>query len=127
MTVRFDPALRLILVEAAVEGPSGSITARLALDTGSTRTVIDPDVLQAVGLHSDPTLPDVHLRSVTGVGNASLVRVDKLTALGLSQADILVVAFLPRTTMRLDGLLGLDFFRDRALRIDFRRGEIELT
>ncbi len=39
MSIPFDPQHRLVIVRAAVDGPSGSAVLRLALDTGATGTV----------------------------------------------------------------------------------------
>jgi hypothetical protein len=50
-----------------------------------------------------------------------------MTALGLHQLGIRVLAFdLPQAT-GVDGLLGLDFLRDNVLTIDFRAGVISLA
>jgi hypothetical protein len=54
MTIPFHPQHGLVIVQAAVEGPSGSAVLRLALDTGATGTVINVGMLVALGY--DPAL-----------------------------------------------------------------------
>lgn len=49
MDGRFDPRLSSILIFGLVEGPSGRTRIRLAVDTGSTRTVIRSSILQYIG------------------------------------------------------------------------------
>lgn len=49
MSVPFNPQHGLVMVRAAVDGPSGSAVFRLALDTGATGTVINVGMLVALG------------------------------------------------------------------------------
>jgi hypothetical protein len=46
---RFDPHGALIVVDATIRGPHDIKIVRMAIDTASAATVIDPDVLDAVG------------------------------------------------------------------------------
>ena len=51
-------------------------------------------------------------------------RVARVEALGVESPNLLVTGYrLPRRP-KIDGLLGLDFFRDRRLTLDFRAGQI---
>ena len=54
MSYSFNPERGLVVVQAEVFGPSGSIVLRLALDTGATATMISVAPLTAVGY--DPSL-----------------------------------------------------------------------
>ena len=54
MSLPFNAQHGLIIIHAAVDGPSGSAVLRLALDTGATRTVINGAMLVALGY--DPAL-----------------------------------------------------------------------
>jgi hypothetical protein len=57
MSFSFDPQQGLIIVQAELEGPSGSAVLRLALDTGATDTLINAGMPVSVGY--DPALaPD---------------------------------------------------------------------
>lgn len=49
MSLPFEPDSGLIIVRAAVDGPSGSAILRLALDTGATGTLINVGMLVALG------------------------------------------------------------------------------
>jgi hypothetical protein len=53
MSVSFDPHQGLVIVQAALEGPSGSALLRLALDTGATATVVNTAMLVSLGMIPD--------------------------------------------------------------------------
>ena len=46
---RFDRSCGLIVVEARLHGPLGPIVLSLAVDTGSTETVVTPWVVDELG------------------------------------------------------------------------------
>jgi predicted aspartyl protease len=125
--VRFDSRSRLIFVRAVVQGPLGEVNLRLALDTGSTRTVIDPFRLESVGIGLSVASTHVHVTTASNLERAPLVPVSKLSALGTSRVDLEIVAHRLPKQATFDGLLGLDFVRDRRLTIDFRAGSIRLS
>ena len=53
--------------------------------------------------------------------------VGKISTLGQNRLNFPVLAHNLPATSKVDGLLGLDFFRDLSLTIDFRAGMIELV
>ena len=68
----------------------------------------------------------VHLTAGTGVATVPRLMLNRLTALGKHAIGLRVLAHdLPPET-GVDGLLGLDFFRDLILTLDFRAGQILL-
>lgn len=124
--MRFDPKGRLIFVRAQVEGPSGGYDPWLALDTGATRTVLAEHVLRSIGF--DPgTLPRPHRAAAAG-GNlpAGMVSVARLSALGVTRLRQDVMFHYLNPSTRVEGVLGLDFFRGHVLTLDFARGRITL-
>ena len=56
MSIPFNPQHGLVIVRAAVDGPSGSAVLRLALDTGATGTLLNVGMLMALGLTLDALL-----------------------------------------------------------------------
>jgi hypothetical protein len=56
-----------------------------------------------------------------------VVGVERLAALGQLRYEIDVLAADVPRSAGVDGLLGLDFFRDRKLCLDLRDGYFELT
>ena len=57
-----------------------------------------------------------------GVTFAAYIAVEHLSALGQERRDLAVLAHTLPPISSVDGVLGLDFFRDRRLLIDFRLG-----
>ena len=127
MNYPFDPERGLIVVQAEVFGPSGSIVLRLALDTGATGTMVNVALLTAVGY--DPSLvPDrVQVTTGSGVEFAPRILVARIKALGRERSDFPVLAHTLPPSASVDGLLGLDFLRGHAVRIDFRQGVVSFT
>ena len=82
MSIPFDPQHGLVIVRAAVDGPSGSAVLRLALDTGATGTVINVGMLVALGY--DPALVPERIQVTTGSSVEVVPRTafHKMTALG---------------------------------------------
>jgi predicted aspartyl protease len=125
MTFRFDPNDSFVAVEAELVGPMATDRVILALDTGATETTIDQNVMTFLGF--DPSQPIAQFSVTTANGQVVVkeFRLDSLTALGVEVKPMNVIA-MDLQGRGYEGLLGMDFFRDRALKIDFRNGTIEL-
>jgi predicted aspartyl protease len=98
---------------------------RLVLDTGASRSAVNAQVAQVLGIAPDVS-QSVLLRGVTGSVTVSTIRVNSF-----SVGDVIVTpAILPIVTDALggaDGVLGTDGFTDKRLYIDFRRDLITIT
>ena len=126
MSFPFDPEQGLIVVRAELWGPAGSAVLRLALDTGATVTLVNVGMLVAVGY--DPALAPERIQVTTGSGVefAPRVTLEKISALGQEPTRFPVLGHTLPPSAGVDGLLGLDFFRNRILTLDFRAGEASL-
>lgn len=113
-------------MQTELVGPTGSIVLRLALDTGATSTMVNVAPLVAIG--HDPALSADRVQVTTGSGveYVALLRLHALRALGQERADFPVLAHTLPPSASIDGVLGLDFMRGRAVTIDFRTGRIDL-
>ena len=127
MSVPFNPQQGLVMVRAAVDGPSGSAVFRLALDTGATGTVINVGMLVALGY--DPALALARIQVTTGSGVEFVPRIplNKIVTLGQERTNFPVLAHTVPPSAGVDGLLGLDFFRGQSLTVDFRTGQVTLA
>ena len=127
MSESFNRKRGLVIVPVELFGPSGSAVVRLALDTGASRTLVNVAFLVNIGY--DPSLePErVQLTTGSGVEFAPLVKLRRVSALGQETLDLPVLARTIPPTAGIDGLLGLDFLRDRVLNIDFRQGTLSLS
>jgi len=95
----------------------------MAIDTGSTYTVIDPQVAARLGYATD-LVATVPVTTASGTIRAPRVKVERVDALGSTRRDFNVVVHALPPTLRLSGLLGLDFVRSGRLTFDFQRGEV---
>ncbi len=127
MTFPFNPQQGLVFVQAELEGPTGVIDVRLALDTGATDSVIGEGMLRGVGY--DPAAAPNWVQVATGsaVAHVPLLTVSRLTALGQDRLNFPVLGHTLPPGTSVDGVLGLDFLRGHVLTLDFRAGQITLT
>lgn len=126
MSFPFNARRGLIIVQAEVFGPSGSILLRLAIDTGATATMVNVAPLVAIGY--DPSLVSHRVQVTTGSGVEFVPQINlaKMKVLGQERTQFLVLSHTLPPTASIDGLLGLDFFRGQKLAIDFLNGNISL-
>ena len=98
---------------------------RLVLDTGASRSAVNAQVAEAIGIVPDPTQP-VLLRGVTGIVAVPTIRVESF-----SVGDVILTpAVLPIVIDALggaDGVLGTEGFADKRVYIDFRHDLITVT
>lgn len=127
MSTSFNPRDPLIRVFVHVFGPQGDYYARVALDTGASFTFVNKDILVLIGYDPDALPKTVTFTTGSGVETAARVTVDKLQALCQERLNFSVIAHTFPPTASIDGLLGLDFFRNHVLSIDFQNGQIDLV
>jgi predicted aspartyl protease len=127
MSRAFNATTGLILVEAEISGPAGKVGATLVLDTGATSTSLNPNVLRSVGYDPDAATESVRMTTGTTMTTVPRLMVTRLSALGQHAIGLRVLAHSLPAVAAVDGLLGLDFFRNLLLTIDFRAGQITLA
>ncbi len=126
MTTRFDIRLGLIVVDVRIWGPSGSSVIPMALDTGASMSMINVARLLYVGYKTTSAVGRSIVTTASGSEQAVLFDVSSIEALGARRDRFRVLAYnLPPATGVM-GLLGLDFFRNRRLVIDFRKATVQL-
>jgi hypothetical protein len=119
--VRFTPG-QPIMVSVRI---NGSTPATLMLDTGATRTVINPKVLESIGVNYQDAQRGT-IRGVTGEAPVLAVRVESIEASGARAGPLLVVAHDTGFGQG-DGLLGRDFLDQFSVNIDNAAGLVTLT
>ena len=126
MKYQFDPKAGIILVKTKVHGPRGDAIVNLALDTGTTWTLVSWETAVLVGY--DPASIQQRTAITTGSGieycpKLNLLRVE---ALGKSVTSLEVLCHTLPPTSRVDGLLGLNFLRQFNVSLNFKRGYITI-
>lgn len=127
MSWPFSARAGLVLVEAEVSGPTGTNAALLVLDTGATTTALNTDLLRSIGYDPDAATESIRLTTGGGATIVPRLTINRLSALGHHAIGLHVLAHTLPAEAGVDGLLGLDFFRDHSLTIDFRAGQIILA
>ncbi len=119
--IKFTPG-RAIMVSARI---NGTTTAELMLDTGASRTVIHPKVLEAGGV-SYQDAQRGSLRGVTGDVDVVAVKVQTIDVSGAAYGPLLVVSHDTGFGSG-DGLLGRDYLDHFSVTIDNAAGIVTLT
>lgn len=127
MIFQFDAQAEVVIINAAIFGPVAMVGVLLALDTGATSSMVGRQPLLRAGY--DLARPFDTVRVATGSRVESLPRfkVQSVAALGHFRDDLFIVAHDLPASPQIDGVLGLDFLRNRRLTLDFTRGELELV
>ena len=119
--VRFTPG-QPIMVSVRI---NGATPATLMLDTGATRTVITPKVLESIGADYRDAQRGT-IRGVTGEAPVLAVRVESIEASGARSGPLLVVSHDTGFGQG-DGLLGRDSLDQFSVNIDNTAGLVTLT
>lgn len=92
---RFDAAGDLLIVGAHVWGPGGrgQDRLRLAIDTGSSETLIKPDVVDELGYSPRHGEAITSVRAALGKEHGYTLRVSRFRSLGYSVPDFRVHVF----------------------------------
>jgi predicted aspartyl protease len=127
MSYSFNSGSGLIIVTAEIEGISSNAILRMALDTGATRTLINSAMLVAVGYDLAAEPDRVEMTTGSGIEYAVRVEMTSISALGVRRRRLPVLGHTLPPSAGVDGLLGLDFFADCVLTIDFQRGTLSIS
>ena len=117
MRIRIEDGLPF--VSATIQYKQRSVTLNnMLLDTGSVRTMLAIDQIDALDLSAEP---DDVIYQVLGVGGSEYVfskRVDSLAVEYLQVTDFVVEFGAMRYGFPLDGIVGLDFLLNTGAVID---------
>jgi hypothetical protein len=127
MTLTFDPNGRVVAVRVYLAGPRGAEYFRFAVDTAATRSAVSALVLEQLGYLASQRHGQYQVRTGSGGTRTGLVTIQRFAAFGRIRDDFPVLWLPLPPASRIDGLIGLDFFRDLVLTIDFLRGRISLN
>lgn len=100
---------------------------RFILDTGANRSVLSPDVVEALGISPSPDV-QVEVHGVTGSARLPTVVVGELKAGGLSIVHDKRMPVLSGPLLAgADGILGIEGMAGSRIEIDFESGMVNLT
>lgn len=126
MKASFDAAAGLVVVSVRFHGLQRELLARLALDTGATKSMLNWDLAVLLGYDPAAAPGRIQITTASGVEFVPKIVVRRIDALGVTVTDFPVLCHTLPPSTTVDGLLGLDYFRRHRLLLDFRAGTIEL-
>jgi len=118
----FFPPKSLKIEVSAVVRAQRSRRIVVAVDTAATSTHISPEVAQFIGLDLANPIRHANVVTASRVERAPVVRLPSLTTLGKTVNELEVVVHTLPPQAGLDGLLGLNFFVDYTLFVNYSRG-----
>ena len=124
MKFEFNTKKWLILVPVTIKGPVNIVNAIFVLDTGASLTVINNDVLKRAGYKKDDYIEKINTTTASGISGGMIMKVTTICALGLIRRNLKIIAKDLPLTLFVDGLLGIDFLRNKELNLNFRTGII---
>jgi Aspartyl protease len=116
----------VIIVNASIEG---KYKFRLALDTASTHTTIDSNVLYFSGYELKNSKGEKEIETSNGIIVVEVYEIEILECMGITKTnfDVQVYDFLTHgITSDYDGVIGLDFLREHKFCIDILKGEVSV-
>jgi predicted aspartyl protease len=116
----------LIIVPVRLQGATGDIVVRFALDTGATGSSVNWDIAKLLGYDPDNITERTQLITASGVERAPAIVLQRIEALGQEHSKFSVLCHSLPADAGIDGILGLDFFRNSRLVLDFRLGLVSL-
>jgi predicted aspartyl protease len=103
---------------------------KIAIDTAATHSVLDFNILLILGYSPDDTLGSILVETSNGVMPVQKYRLNKLNTLDKEVTNFEVISydFLEKGILSpYDAVLGLDFFVQTILTIDFIHQSVWLT
>ena len=127
IVTHFDPAHELILVWTQIGAAHGrSRRVRMAVDTGSSETLVVPDVTDELGYGAHAGEAITVIRSVVGREQGYMMRVATFSALGFDLNDFRVHVHDLPDGFGIQGILGLSFLRRFDYDVRSIRGELRV-
>ena len=124
--VSFDRKLPLIVVPVTIKIGTEVKKYKFAVDTGATICLVDIDLLSDIGYKKENSIRTIQTLTASKTETAYEFELDNIMAIGLLRHNFKVISRSLPVGLGIDGLLGLNFFRDKKLKIDFKLSEIQL-
>jgi predicted aspartyl protease len=122
----FTTKRELIFVSGTIEGPRGETEIRLVLDTGSSQTIVVPEILDDIGYSARDGIATSSMSTAISREQGYSLRVARFATLGFSMDSFLIHVFDLEDRRRFDGLIGLNFLRLFNYQVRSREGCILL-
>ena len=124
--VSFDRKSSLIVVPVSIKIEKEIKFFKFAVDTGATISLINTAVMDSLGYKKENSIRTIQTVTASKTETAYEFEIDNIMAIGLFRRNFKVIARSLPVGLGIDGLLGLNFFKDKELTIDFKLSEIKL-
>ena len=124
--VSFDRRASLIMIPVTIKIGTGIAEYKFAVDTGATFSLMDIDLLSDIGYKQKNCIRTLHTVTASGTETAYEFEIDNIMAFGLIRRNFKIISHSLPPGLGIDGLLGLNFFKNKVLNIDFKLSEISL-
>ena len=125
--VSFDKKAALIVVPVTIKTEKKVWEFRFAVDTGATISLISASVMERLGYTKADSLRTSHTITASKAETVYEYSLDNIMAIGLIRRNFKVISRSLPMGLGIDGLLGLNFFHNKELTIDFKLSEIRLS
>ena len=127
MELNFDPKSSIIVITPTLVGINGrKKKIDMALDTGATYTMIPWDIAEVLGYAPELSKERLELITASGVEKSPLISLNSLSILQKSVKDVKTIVHDLPPKSYVDGLLGLSFLRNFEIRLNFKKGVLEI-
>jgi aspartyl protease family protein len=127
LELSFSPEATAIALDAMVKGPGGQKRIPMILDTGASITIIPMWLLRSVGIDLEKPIKWTRIYSASGIIRIPIYKLDQMRIMDIECIDMLVGCHTLPSDLRTEGLLGLNFFTNKTLLLDFNKGRIEIN
>jgi len=125
--ISFDRRAALIVVPVTIKLKTGIAEYKFAVDTGATISLMDIDLLSDIGYKQQDSIRTTYTVTASKTETVYEFSLDNIMALGLIRRNFKVISRSLPMRLGIDGLLGLNFFHNKELNINFRLSEIRLS
>jgi clan AA aspartic protease (TIGR02281 family) len=127
MELKFDPKSSIIVITPTLVGINGKRKKiDMALDTGATYTMIPWDIAEVLGYAPELSKERIELITASGVEKSPLITLNSLSILQKNAKDVKTIVHDLPPKSYVDGLLGLSFLRNFEIRLNFKKGVLEI-
>jgi len=117
----------LLICHAKILGKGKPVLMKMALDTGTTITIVPYEAVLSIGLN--PADSDRTIEVTTGSGSVTrpIVTIPKFTCFGFTLKDLDVICHNLPSESPVEGLLCLNFLKTFKLILDFPKNTIQIV
>ena len=126
-SIGFDKKLPLVVVPVSIKSEGVVLNFDFAVDTGATVSLIDIDVMYKLGYKKEDCANTIQTVTASKSETAYEFLIDNIRAIGLIRRNFKVISRSLPVGLGIDGLLGLNFFKNKELTIDFKLSEIRIN